>query len=169
MQGKYQFFRCFAYTLEIIVLFLVQQTPDLPELMGARPFLLIPVLFSIAMLEDEKMGLGFGIFIGLLLDMSCGYVLGFHAIALGLCGYFVGLMAVNLIKTNLLTVLLVTALGVFVVGCLQFVFFYYLHQYGHNAYAFQYHYLPMMLYTYLPTPVLYYFNKAFAVAIRERD
>ncbi len=114
-------------------------------------------------------GLGFGIFIGLLMDISCGYVLGFHAILLGLLGYFTGLLAVNLIKTNLLTVLLLTAAGVVVVGCLQFVFFYYFRQYGYAEYAFKAHYLPMMLYTFLPTPVLYFFNKAFAVAIRERE
>lgn len=169
MQGKFKFLRCFAYTLEILVLYIIQQTPDLPQLFGARPFLVIPVLFSVAMLEDEMVGLGFGVLIGLLMDISCGYVLGFHAILLGLIGYFVGLMAVNLVKTNLLTVLLVSAVGVFAVGCLQFVFFYYFRQYGHAGYAFQYHYLPMILYTFLPTPVLYFFNKAFAIAIRERE
>lgn len=169
MQRRFKFLRCFAYVLEILVLYIIQQTPDLPQLWGARPFLIIPVLFSVAMLEDEMTGLGFGIFIGLLMDISCGYVLGFHAILLGLLGYFTGLLAVNLIKTNLLTVLLLTAAGVFLIGCLQFVFFYYFRQYGYEGYAFQHHYLPMMLYTFLPTPVLYFFNKAFAIAIRERE
>ena len=169
MQTKFRFFRYLAYTLEILVLFIIQQTPDFPALLGARPFLILPVLFSIAMLEDEFTGLGFGVFIGLLMDISCGYVLGFHAILLGILGYFVGLLAVNLVKTNVLTVLLLTAAGVAIVGCLEFVFFYCLRKYGDMGYAFQYHYLPMMAYTFLPTPILYFFNKAFAIAIRERE
>lgn len=170
MERRFKFFRCLAYTIEILIFYILQQAPGLPRLLGARPVLLIGVVLTIALLEDEKMGMGFGLFAGLLMDIgSSGNALGLHAILMAVLGYFVGLLAVNLIRTNLLTAMLVTALGVFIVLSLNFVFFYLAHRYGDYAYVYQYHYLPIMLYSYLSTPVLYFFNKAFAVTIRERD
>lgn len=70
---------------------------------------------TIAILENEKIGLGFGVFAGLLMDMGYGSVIGFHAIVLGVLGFFIGLLAVNLVKTNVLTSLLCTAAAVFAV------------------------------------------------------
>ena len=51
----------------------------------------------------------------------------------------------------------------------HFVFFYLLRGYDMASYAYQKYYLPMMLYSFLPTPILYYFNKAFVVGVRERE
>ena len=131
--------------------------------------MLIAAPMTIAILENEKIGLGFGVFAGLLMDMGYGSVIGFHAIALGVLGFFIGLLAVNLVKTNVLTSLLCTAAAVFAVISLHFVFFYLLRGYDMASYAYQKYYLPMMLYSFLPTPILYYFNKAFVVGVRERE
>ena len=47
---RLKYLRYFAYTIEILVFFMVQETPGLvPDLFGARPVLLIPVALSIAM------------------------------------------------------------------------------------------------------------------------
>lgn len=124
---------------------------------------------TIAILENEKIGLGFGVFskpadgyglwIGHRLSRDC----------FGRAGLFIGLLAVNLVKTNVLTSLLCTAAAVFAVISLHFVFFYLLRGYDMASYAYQKYYLPMMLYSFLPTPILYYFNKAFVVGVRERE
>ena len=160
MALKYKVIRCVAYTIEIILLFILQELPYLmPSLLGVRPLLLIAAPMTIAILENEKIGL----------DMGYGSVIGFHAIALGVLGFFIGLLAVNLVKTNVLTSLLCTAAAVFAVISLHFVFFYLLRGYDMASYAYQKYYLPMMLYSFLPTPILYYFNKAFVVGVRERE
>ena len=153
MALKYKVIRCVAYTIEIILLFILQELPYLmPSLLGVRPLLLIAAPMTIAILENEKIGLGFGVFAGLLMDMGYGSVIGFHAIVLGV-----------------LTSLLCTAAAVFAVISLHFVFFYLLRGYDMASYAYQKYYLPMMLYSFLPTPILYYFNKAFVVGVRERE
>ena len=104
MALKYKVIRCVAYTIEIILLFILQELPYLmPSLLGVRPLLLIAAPMTIAILENEKIGLGFGVFAGLLMDMGYGSVIGFHAIVLGVLGFFIGLLAVNLVKTNVLT------------------------------------------------------------------
>ena len=130
MALKYKVIRCVAYTIEIILLFILQELPYLmPSLLGVRPLLLIAAPMTIAILENEKIGLGFGVFAGLLMDMGYGSVIGFHAIVLGVLGFFIGLLAVNLVKTNVLTSLLCTAAAVFAVISLHFVFFYLLRGY----------------------------------------
>ena len=71
MALKYKVIRCVAYTIEIILLFILQELPYLmPSLLGVRPLLLIAAPMTIAILENEKIGLGFGVFAGLLMDMA---------------------------------------------------------------------------------------------------
>ena len=100
MALKYKVIRCVAYTIEIILLFILQELPYLmPSLLGVRPLLLIAAPMTIAILENEKIGLGFGVFAGLLMDMGYGSVIGFHAIVLGVLGFFIGLL-VSIIITS---------------------------------------------------------------------
>ena len=62
MALKYKVIRCVAYTIEIILLFILQELPYLmPSLLGVRPLLLIAAPMTIAILENEKIGLGFGV------------------------------------------------------------------------------------------------------------
>ena len=65
---KYKIFRYFAYALEIIVFFIIERTPRLiPEIFGEKAIIIVPILFMIALFEGEKAGLGFGLFIGILI------------------------------------------------------------------------------------------------------
>ena len=54
--------RYLAYVLELLVLFMLQETPGLlPSIFGARPVLLFPAVVAIAMLEPEVPALLFGV------------------------------------------------------------------------------------------------------------
>jgi rod shape-determining protein MreD len=162
--------RCLLYAVELFVLFLISETPGMmPRLLGVRPLLLLPAAMTIALLEDEWMGLAFGLFAGLLMDFGAGTVLGFYAVTLGVLCYFTGLLAVNLIRTNVLTAMLTAAVAIWAVLSLQFVFFYLLKGYADAGYAYQYRYLPLMLHAFVPTPLLYFLNKLIALGVRSRD
>ena len=101
---RYKIIRYFAYTIEILILYMVQETPGLlPEIGGARPVLLIPAAISIAMFESELAGIAFGLLCGLFLDIGMGGVLGFHGLLLAAACYGVGLLTADLIQTNFLT------------------------------------------------------------------
>ena len=82
MRLRFRILRYFAYAVEIIAFFVIQQTPGLlPEVLYARPVLLLPIAFSIAMFEREGVAIGFGVFCGLLIDFGMGNgVLGFHGL-----------------------------------------------------------------------------------------
>ena len=162
--------RYFAYTVEILVIFIIQQTPGLlPEIFASRPTPLLPIALSIAVFEGESASMAFGLFCGFLVDFGMGYALGFHALLLAVFCYAISLMAGNLLKTNLLTAMLIAAVALPVIYLLQWVFFYVLFNYDYPAYALTQHYLPRLCYTFVLMPLTSYFNRAFALLIKPRE
>jgi rod shape-determining protein MreD len=167
---KYKWLRYFAYTLEFLAVFMIQETPGLvPSIFGARPVLLIPAAVSVALFESEKACLFFGVFAGLLTDFGMGQTLGFHALLLIVACYFLALLAANLIRTNFLTAMISIILIAGGVFLLQWVFFYLLSSYEEPIYVLSKHYLPRYLYTVAVMPIFYYFNRALAIQIRAKE
>lgn len=168
MPDKFKIIRYFAYTVEILVLFVVQQTPGLlPELFGARPVPVLAAAISIAMFESETAGMSFGLLSGLLVDLGMGNTLGFHALFMAIFCYAVGVMAKNLLHTNLITALLLGASILAVLFFFQWVFYYVLDSHADEIwYTFSRHYFPRFVYTWAFMPLVYLFNRAFALLIR---
>jgi len=167
---KYKYIRYFAYTIEILVFFMVQETPGLiPELFGARPLLLIPVALSISMFESATASMIFGVFCGLLLDFGASSMLGFHGLFLSVACYFISLIAANLIQTNFLTAMIISMIVSAALILLQWVFFYLLFDYEYAGYALTDHFIPRFFYTVATMPVSYYFNRALAIQIRSKE
>ena len=99
--------RIVIYAIELLLLYVLQTTRGLvPEFSGTRPLMLVCAAMMIALFEGDVTGLIFGIAAGLLIDMGGADVLGFHALLLGLLGYAVGTMTMELFKTNLLVAML---------------------------------------------------------------
>lgn len=168
--ARFKILRYFAYTLEILVVFVLQETPGLfPPVFGQRPIALIPVALAIAYFESGTASMAFGILTGLLVDYGMGGALGFHALVLALVCYAVAMLAENLLRASFLTYLLSAVLLMAVVTLLQWLFYYVLYGYGHTAYALVNHYLPRYGYTVVLAPIAYYFNRALAVFIQSRD
>ncbi|HBT91305.1 MAG TPA: rod shape-determining protein MreD, partial [Ruminococcaceae bacterium] len=64
--SRYRVIRYLGYSIEILVLFVLQETPGLiPEIGGARPVMLIPAAVCIAMFESETPAMAFGLAGGL--------------------------------------------------------------------------------------------------------
>lgn len=159
MRGFNRVIRYLAYTLELLLLFTLQETPGLmPAIFGARPVLLLPAVAAIAMFESERTALAFGVAGGLLCDFGLSGVLGFHALVLGVLCFLISLIVQVYMQVNLVTALLtgVWAIGLTVV--LQWFFLYYFY-YSQPGYAFTHHYLPKYLYTLLFVPLAYYLNR----------
>ena len=169
MTRHLRLYRYLAYSLEIFVLFLLQQTPGfVPDVWGIRPTLLIPVALCIALFEPEPVAMWFGVACGLLIDFGAGGALGVHALLLAAMGYALSGLVANLFKTNLLTACLLGGCGILLLYLLQWLLFYVLPGYGQAGYALWRHFLPRAAYTLLLLPLAYYFNRAFAVLLRER-
>ena len=161
--------RYLAYVLELLVLFMLRETPGLlPSIFGARPVLLFPAVVAIAMLEPEVPALLFGVVGGLFCDFGLSGMLGFHALVLGVLCFFISLVIRAYLQNNMATAILtgVWSLGLVVLAQWFFLYFF---QYSYPAYALTHHYLPKYFYTLLFLPLLYLLNRGLSQALGAQE
>lgn len=158
-----------AYVLELLVLFMLQETPGLlPSIFGARPVLLFPAVVAIAMLEPEVPALLFGVVGGLFCDFGLSGMLGFHALVLGVLCFFISLVIRTYLQNNMATAILTGVWSIGLVVLAQW-FFLYFFQYSYPAYALTHHYLPKYFYTLLFLPLLYLLNRGLSQALGTQE
>ena len=161
--------RYLAYVLELLVLFMLQETPGLlPSIFGARPVLLFPAVVAIAMLEPEVPALLFGVVGGLFCDFGLSAMLGFHALVLGVLCFFISLVIRTYLQNNMATAILTGGWSIGLVVLAQW-FFLYFFQYSYPAYALTHHYLPKYFYTLLFLPLLYLLNRGLSQALGAQE
>lgn len=166
MEQRFKILRYILYGVELLVLFVFQGTPHLvPELFGGRPNLLFPAVLTIAMFEPKLPSLFFGLAGGLLTDIGNGGVIGFFAIIATIFCYFTSHLTSEIIRTSLLTSIIITLIAVPAALGLHFVLFYILPGYGEVGYFFINHYLSRILYTIAIMPILYFINRNLALRI----
>ena len=72
-----KFFRYLAYSIEILVFFVLGSTPSLfPEIFGATPCLLVALAITIAVFESEVPAMIFGVICGALTDLGFSNSIG---------------------------------------------------------------------------------------------
>ena len=161
--------RYLAYVLELLVLFMLQETPGLlPSIFGARPVLLFPAVVAIAILEPEVPALLFGVVGGLFCDFGLSGMLGFHALVLGVLCFFISLVIRAYLQNNMATAILTGVWSIGLVVLAQW-FFLYFFQYSYPAYALTHHYLPKYFYTLLFLPLLYLLNRGLSQALGAQE
>ncbi len=161
--------RYLAYTLELLVLFMLQETPGLlPHIYGVRPVLLLPAVAAIALFEEELPAMAFGIVGGLFCDFGLACPLGFHGAVLAALCFFVSIQSRAFLQVNLVTAILTGVWTIAVVVGAQWLFLYYF-SYSMPAYAFTHHYVPKYFYTLLFMPLLYLLNRGLSQAVRAQD
>ncbi len=160
--------RYLAYSLELLVLFMVQETPGLmPTIFGGRPLLVLPAAISMALFESELPALAFGVAGGLFLDFGLSGAMGFHALILAVLCYFVSVLAKVYLQVNFVTALITGIWTAGVVVCLEWLFLFYFSGYSMPGYAFYHHYLPEYFYTLLFFPLTYLLNKGLFQALQQ--
>lgn len=166
---KYKIFRYFAYALEIMVFFIIERTPRLiPEFFGEKAIIIVPILFMIALFEGEKAGLGFGLFIGLLIEANVSYNFGFFMIILGILGYIVGLISKDVVNVNFPTAMMVSSISLLVFFIFSFLYYSSLESFHGAFYIFWRHYLLKIALSNLTLPLVYYLNRPLAVILNEQ-
>lgn len=123
MERRFRIFRYIIYSTELLVLFVIQGIPNfIPELFGGKPSLIIPVVLTISMFEPKLTALWFGLAGGLLTDISNGGVIGFFAIIMTLCCYFISYLTSELIRTRLSVAMAISFIVVAMALSLHFLF-----------------------------------------------
>ena len=155
--NKNIYIRRVFFAAVLVAASMLQNTAGLlPEIFGARAMLLIPATVCVAMFEREIPGTLFGVFAGLLWDMSSPSGAGFNAVMLAAIGFACGSLITHLMRNNLVTALLLCS--VFTVFHLV-VYWLKIYIFGGNfrgATALFTFYLPSGIYTMLWLPVFYF-------------
>lgn len=160
--------RYLAYVLELLVLFMMQETPGMmPAILGCRPMLILPAALTIAIFEKELPAMAFGIVGGLLLDFGLSGTMGFHALILAVLCYMASIFAQVYLQVNLATAILTGLWAAGAVICLQWLFLYYLQGYSMPGYAFTHHFLPKYFYSLLFFPLAYLLNRGLFQSLQE--
>lgn len=158
MKIKRSFFKYLAYAIEVVVLYVFQDTPNLlPQLWGGKPLLLAVLALAIAARENQIPSLVFGAVCGVLTDISGGGI-GFFGIALTLACYFEAEILKKYLVVSFWTVFLYAFAVVVVVVGLYFVIFRLLAGIEGAGELFVSHYLARMAYTVVCVVPLYFLN-----------
>ena len=118
------FVRYLAYSLEIILLWVLQSSPKLfPELWGTKPFFLLALAMSIAACEDVIPSLVFGAVCGALADLSASGGVGFFAAAVALACFGAASLTSTYLNRNFFTFIVLTVAASVAVTGLYFLLF----------------------------------------------
>lgn len=170
MAAFYKYVRYLAYILEILVFYVIEQIPrGIPSINNVKPILLIPIAVMIALFEGEKIGTVFALIVGILLDCESTGEIGFYSITLACAGFLIGALAQKMIKFNFLISIFISLAAILGIYLLHFLFVYLFVTKQDILYILLNHYLVGVLYTFIFSPFIYFFNKAFAVNIKEKD
>ena len=155
-----KFYRYLAYSLEILLLFVLGSTPNLlPQLFGAVPCLLVSLALAIAVFENELPAMFFGLVCGALTDLGFSNSIGTFAVGLTIVCFIIGFCANNLVATNFLGVMVTATVVITALLSLHFVFVYVIKGYDNASVYFVNHYISRIVQTIICTAVLYYVNK----------
>ncbi len=154
--NKQKYIRFGLYALIIGVVALVQNSPYiLPDIFGARAFILLPLCVSIAMFEREIAAAIFGAVSGILWDI-CSVKDGFNSIVLLLICVVCSLLIIRLMRNNILTALVLGA-GSVVSYCVIYVIVnLFFDGAGASVRQIFTFYLPSCIYTLAFIPVFYF-------------
>lgn len=160
MKGSRVFFRYLAFALEITLLWVLQSTPKLmPEILHAKPLLLLAAALSFAVCEDVVPSVILGAVCGVLADLSAGGTVGYFAVAFTLVCFAQASLLDTYLNRNALTCSVLSLGSVVAVLGLYFVFFKLFAGIPDSGTLFVGHYLPRMGYTFLTFFPLYFLNR----------
>lgn len=160
MTDRKKWVRWALYAAELLLLFVLQETPGLmPMLMGVKPMLVLSAVLTMAMLEDGIPAMMLGLFSGLLCDLGGGSPMGYHALVFGLLCFFLSSLCGTRMQIHLYTCVLMGLWTAFLPVFLDWLLLYMAAGYSLPGYALINAYLPMYFYTLLMIPVCYGLQK----------
>lgn len=148
-----------VFVFEIFIMYIIQNTPNLvPEVFGGKPVILIPVVLTMAIFEKEIPAVVFGVLCGLLIDMGYGGAVGYYGITLAISCFIITNLIGNYIRTNMLTIMIVSSIIIPVIIFVQFLLYYVAMGYTNVWGFFVKHYISRIIYTLILTPVFFKLN-----------
>ncbi len=170
MQKKLTVLRYFAYGIEILILYILQGTPNLiPEIHGGKPVLLICTALTIAAFEKELPALFFGLACGALCDLAVSNTIGYFAVVMTALCYLQAVIFSSVMVKNFLNTMLYAFCSCVIVIGLYFVFFYIFKGYANISIYFVNHYISRIIYTFVCVIPVYFLNMLIFTQFRVKE
>lgn len=167
MEKRRNFLRFFAYSLEIILLYILSGTPLLlPEIFGSKPCLLLPVALTIAVFESETVAMSFGFVCGLLTDIGFSGKIGFYTVVLTVLCFCIGYCARNFFVTNLLNASIIGVVSITLLILIHFWLNVSSLDIANTGEHFVRHYISRIVYTSVFFVPLYFLGKLFCSTMK---
>ena len=146
-----------CYVVGLLCVVMLQNTEGLlPSFFGIRAFIVIPALVSVAMFEREMSGMFFGLFVGLLWDVSSASGGHYQAILMTTIGFACGSLITYLMRNNLITGILLSGSSLLIYLLLCWMKDYIFNGNFDGAYKLITFYIPSGIYTLLFFPAFYF-------------
>ncbi|HCA30883.1 MAG TPA: rod shape-determining protein MreD [Ruminococcaceae bacterium] len=159
-----------AYGLIILLTTILQSLPHFPpEIGGARPTLIIPVVVCIAMFEGPVGGAAAGVAGGILWDVFSDRLLGFNALLLLIICCICGLLSQLLIRNNLISSMLMAAAALVFHSLIDWFIYDLMLENDQALNVLLWFTLPGFIYSLILTPLLYYVIYSVAKLLRNRE
>ena len=160
MTDKKKWVRMALYAAELLLLFALQEIPGLlPQIMGAKPLLVLGAALTVSLHEDAIPAMAFGIFAGLLADLGMGSPMGWHALVYGVLCFALCMLCGTRMQVHLFTSVLMGLWSAAAAVLLDWLVLYVAQGYSLPGYALTNAYLPLYFYTVLAVPVCYGLQK----------
>lgn len=120
-----------------------------------KPILLIPAALCIAVNNGQICAAITGAVCGFLIDISCGKIIGYNAVILAVFCILISLIFELYLKNRFLNILIASAITSFIIGWLDYKFYYEIWNYDNVNRIFSKVTLPVCVYTIISTIVVY--------------
>lgn len=159
MKINLRIFRYIAYAIEIILLSVLQSTPNLlPELFGVKPLLTVSAALSFAAVENPAAAVVLGAVCGAAIDLAGGGI-GFYSVALTLVCCGISYLLSTRYRANIFSLLLLSLAAVPLVLGAYFLIFRLMARVEGSGALFVTRWLPRMALTFICVPAPYFLNK----------
>ena len=156
------FFRYLAYSIEIILLTVLQSTPNLmPEFFGGKPLLLVPLALVLASREDCIPSIVLGAVCGVFTDIASGGFIGFFAVTLTHICYFESYIFSTYLVPGIVPTLIISVIFIPILLTLYFLTFTVWAGIPDWGILFVNHYISRIVYTFVMILPIYFINLFF--------
>lgn len=161
------FTKWFVIALFVIILTAFATTGN-PN--NARPLMVIPVLVSISMCNNELVSGICGAFCGIMIDFACGKLMGVNAMIMLILAVTISLLCLHFLKNNLINAIWLTAVVAIIQGFFDFFFNFAIWNMEDYFTVAKVIILPSIIYTIMSSPIIYLIVKLILTkfAIKEK-
>ena len=122
-----------------------------------KPILFFPFVIVISTTENELISGIVGAISGLLVDLSCGKLIGSNAIFFLLIGVISSFFFLHLMRRNFINITVFTAIASIIHGLLDFFFYYVMWNYENLFSIFKFTIIKPIVLTTISAPIVYLF------------